>query len=174
LLFQTESQVWASATRILRKPDAAVRREICRLDSPDRILGEITELLTLRVGNRGPQILDFHQPFANEYHLSNFRDTGDPGIANQLGIKSQQPLGFFHIPASGCLPFEQAACPIKFPDPIHIADEFVSSDWPGELDLQVAPRLVNPDAVVLAEAGEEHDPLLEQRSQVSWFGNCRF
>jgi hypothetical protein len=161
LLSQAEPQVWTCAARILRKTDAAVRREVCRLDSPDRVLGQMTKLLTLHVGDRRAQILDFHQPFANEYHQSHFSDAGYPGIANQLGIESQQPLRFFGISAGGCLPFQQAARPIKFSDPINVGDEFISRDWPGELDLQVAPRLVNPDAVILAEAGEKHDPLLE-------------
>ena len=138
-----------------------MRREVCRLDSPDRVLGQMTKFLTLQVADRRAQILDFHQPLTDEYHLSHFSDACDPGIANQLRIECQQPLRFFRISAGGCLPFQQAACPIKFPDPINVGDEFVSIYRSCELDLQVTPRLVNPDAVVLAEAGEEHDPLLE-------------
>src|SRR2546425_1218467 len=36
-----------------------------------------------------------------------------------------------------------------------------STNWPGELDLQVAPRLANADAVVLAEALEQLNTLLQ-------------
>ena len=102
-----------------------MRQEVCRLDSPDRVLGQMTKFLTLQVADRRAQILDFYQSLTDEYHLSHFSDACDPGIANQLRIECQQPLRFFRISAGGCLPFQQAACAIKFPDAINVGDEFV-------------------------------------------------
>ena len=58
-----------------------------RLDPPDRVFDQSCELLPLCVGNCGPEVLNFDQPFADEDHLGYFVDTRHPGIADQLRVK---------------------------------------------------------------------------------------
>jgi hypothetical protein len=43
-----------------------VRAEVGRLDSPDRILSQMTKFLTLFLGDPSAQILNFYESFANE------------------------------------------------------------------------------------------------------------
>lgn len=48
---------------------------------------QLAELAPLLIGDRGVQVLNFDQPFADEYDLSHFGNSGDPGIAKQLRIE---------------------------------------------------------------------------------------
>jgi hypothetical protein len=65
-----------------------MREELGRFDSSDRVFDQVAELAPLLVRDRGTKVLDLNQPFADEYDLSDFGDAGDPGVANQLWIKS--------------------------------------------------------------------------------------
>ena len=48
---------------------------------------------------------------------------------------------------------QQAACAIEFADGVDVGDEVVVfGNWPGELDLQIALRLVDLGTIILAEA----------------------
>ena len=94
--------------------------------------------------------------------LSHFRNTGHPGIANQLRIQSQQSCRFFRVAAGSGFPFEQAARPVQLSNGINIGDEIVlARNWPRELDLQVATRLADANAVVLAESVQKLNALLQ-------------
>src|SRR5205807_7769735 len=60
------------------------------------------------------------------------------------------------------LPFEQAAATVQPSDGIDVRHEFVLvRKWPYKLDLQVAAGLANADAILLAEAVEQLNALLE-------------
>ena len=87
-LVQAQAHIGASATRVLGKPDAAVRQKLCRLDLPDRRVDQFAELAPLFVRDCGSEVLDLNQSLADEVHLRYIRDSGDPGIAEQLGIES--------------------------------------------------------------------------------------
>ena len=79
-----------------------------------------------------------------------------------MRIERQQPIGFFWIAGRGGLPLDQTARAIQFSDGVNIGDEVIlPGQWPLELDLQVALRLANTDAVVLAEPVQELDALLQ-------------
>jgi len=52
----------------------------CRFNQP-------AEFLALLFGDGCLEILDFGVVLAHEHHQGNFGNPGDPGIANQLGIK---------------------------------------------------------------------------------------
>jgi hypothetical protein len=60
LFTQTESQVRACTTGILRKPDTAVPREIRRLDPPNRIFHQSPKLHSLLFANSRSKVLNFH------------------------------------------------------------------------------------------------------------------
>jgi hypothetical protein len=158
---ETKADVGATAARILGKPDTAVRQESRRLNLPNRILDEQAEFLALLFANGCPKVLNFHEALANEDHLGDFGNPGDPGIAHHLGIESQHSSRFLRIAARGGLPLQQALFPIQPSYRIDISDKFIPADATRKLDLHVLPRLWNFYAIFLAEAGEQHNCLLE-------------
>src|SRR5437660_7402373 len=122
----------------------------------------MTEFLPLFVADDSPEVLNLNQPLADKHYLRHFSDPGNPGIANQLGIKRQQSYRFFWIAAGSSFPFEQATPPIEVTDRIDVGHELVvPADWQSEFDLQVAPRLTDADAVILTEAFEQLNALLQ-------------
>ena len=83
-------------------------------------------------------------------------------VADQLGIQHQQSLRFFRIPTGGGLPLQQAAGTVQVSDRVNVGNEVITlRQRPCELDLQVLPGLADPDAVVLSEALEQLDALLQ-------------
>src|SRR5439155_11730711 len=66
------------------------------------------------------------------------------------------------VAAGSGLPLDQAARAVQRSDRVDVGYEVILfRNCPGELDLQVAARLANADAVVLAEPLEELNPLLQ-------------
>src|SRR5438477_2592888 len=115
----------------------------------------MTKLLTLFVADDSLKVLNLNQSFSNKHYLRHLGNTCNPGIANQLRIKRQQPFRFFWIAAGSGFPFEQATLPIEFADCINVGYELVvSANWQGEFYLHVATRLRNTDAVILTETFE--------------------
>ena len=59
-------------------------------DSTRRIVSSTAARIgTLSIGDRGPQVLNFDEAFADEDYLSNFRNSGHPGIADELRVQSE-------------------------------------------------------------------------------------
>ena len=105
--------------------DATVGEKLGRFDPSDRVLNQVAELRALLVTDRGPEVLNLDQPFADKHHLSDVCDTGGPGRADQLRIESQQSGRLFRITAGCSLPFEQAASTVELSDGIHVGHEVV-------------------------------------------------
>ena len=139
-----------------------MRQELCGLDSSDRVLDQPSEFLSLVIGDRGVQILNLDQAFADKYDLGDVGNARHPRVTDQLGIQREQPVGFFRVSARRGFPLEQAALSVKFADGIDVGYEVVlSGDRSIELDLQIASRLANLDTIVLTESVEQHDALPE-------------
>ena len=137
-------------------------QEFGRFDPPDRVFDQTTELLALLVGDGGAEVLNLNQPLADEDDLGDLGNACHPGIANQLWVEGQQATRFLGVAAGGGLPLEQRTHAIQVPDSIDVGHEVIGfRDRSGELDLQVAPGLANPDAVVLAETLQQLNPLLQ-------------
>jgi len=131
-----------------------VRQKVRRLDSADCAFDQATKLLALFVGDGGAQVLNLDQALADKDDLGDVGDTGYPRVADQLRIQRQQCVWFFRVPTGRRLPLEQAGRAVKCPNGIDIGDEVVpSANGPGELDLQIALRPGDLDAIVLAEPG---------------------
>src|SRR5437016_5360289 len=108
------------------------------------------------------KILNLNQSLADEDDLCDFGDAGHPGVANQLRIQSQQSIRFLCVAAGSGLPLDQGARAVQRSDRVDVGYEVILvGNRPPELDLQVAARLANADAVVLAEPLEELDSLLQ-------------
>jgi hypothetical protein len=73
---------------VLGEANAAVWEKLGPIDSPDRMLDELAKLISLRIGDRGLQVLHFHHSLANKDNLGNFGNAGDPRITNQLRVES--------------------------------------------------------------------------------------
>src|SRR5207237_4996047 len=122
----------------------------------------MTKLLTLFVADDSLKVLNLNQSFSNKHYLRHLGNTCNPGIANQLRIKRQQPFRFFWIAAGSGFPFEQATLPLEFADCIDVGHELVvPANWKDKFDLQIAPRLPDADAVFLTETLQQLNPLLQ-------------
>jgi hypothetical protein len=73
---------------------------------------KFAEFLALLIGNGSSQVLQLDHSLANEPHLSDFSNSGDPGIAD----KSQQSFRFLRISACSSVPLNQAVCPFNLAD----------------------------------------------------------
>src|SRR5437870_13721314 len=108
------------------------------------------------------EILNLNQSLADEDDLCDFGDAGDPGVANQLRIQSQQSVRFLCVAAGSGLPLDQGAGAVQLSDRVDVGYEVILfGNGSHELDLQVTAQLANADAVVLAEPLEELNPLLQ-------------
>src|SRR6266853_1408163 len=101
LLTQAKSQVGTTHAGVLWEADAGVRQKAARLNLSNRFLDQRSELLALLLRDRGAQVLNFDQALAHEHHFGYLSNARNPGIANQLRIERQQPLGFFRVTARG-------------------------------------------------------------------------
>ena len=62
-------------------------QELRRFDPVDRVFDELAEFSPLFVGDRGPEVLDFHQTLADENNLSDVRNAGNPLVTDELRIE---------------------------------------------------------------------------------------
>ncbi|MGB8115100.1 MAG: hypothetical protein WCF22_15065 [Candidatus Sulfotelmatobacter sp.] len=139
-----------------------MREEFGGLNPVDSIFDDVSEFFPLLLGDRGSQILDFDLPFPHEYYLGHFRDSRYPRIADELRIQTQQSIWFVRVATGRGLPLQKTAIAIQLPDGIDIGNEVVASGKPlFHLDLQIAMWLPNADAIILAEAGKQHEALFE-------------
>src|ERR1039458_4069447 len=106
LLSETKTHIRTCAARILGEPDPAVGRKVGRFDPTDRALHQAAKLLTLFLRDRGAQVLNLDQAFADENHLGHFRNASDPRVADQLRIQGKQSFRLFWVPAGRRLPLE--------------------------------------------------------------------
>jgi hypothetical protein len=123
----------------------------------------------LIVGDGRPKILDFRQALPHKHDLGYFRYPSHPRITNKPRIKSQQSPGLFRIATRRSLPFQQTRRAIKRPHRIDVSDKLVPPNWARHLDLQVALWLLDLDAIVLAEAHEQLNSLLQHAIPVVAF-----
>src|SRR5438270_8301823 len=108
------------------------------------------------------EILNLNQSLADEDDLCDFGDAGHPGVANQLRVQSQQSIRFLCVAAGSGLPLDQGAGAVQLSDGVDVGYEVIFfGNWSHELDLQVAARLANADAVILAEPLQKLNPLLQ-------------
>src|SRR5438132_1681363 len=84
---EAKPDIGAAGAWVLGETDAAVRQELGRLDLLDGRLDQLTEFAALLIVDGGTQVLNLDQALAHENHLSDFGNSGDPGIANQLWIQ---------------------------------------------------------------------------------------
>src|SRR5437667_1626357 len=79
---EAKPDIGAAGAWVLGETDAAVRQELGRLDLLDGRLDQLTEFAALLIVDGGTQVLNLDQALAHENHLSDFANSGDPGIAN--------------------------------------------------------------------------------------------
>ncbi len=104
-----------------------MRQKFGGLDSTDRAFHQMSKLLPLFLGDRGAQVLNFDHTLTDEYHLGYVRNTRHPGVADELGIQSKQPLRLFWITAGGRFPFQQTTLAVEFPYRVDVGDELIAT-----------------------------------------------
>ena len=102
-------------------------QELRGLNSADGVIDQLAEFVTLFFGDRGSQVLNFNQPLTDENNLGDFRDTGDPRVADKLRIESQQTGWFFWVAIGRSLPLQEAATAIELADGIDIGHEVIAA-----------------------------------------------
>ena len=125
-LVEAEAEEGAGGTGILWEADATMRQEEPGLDPSDCVLDQGCELLPLLVRNRGPEVLHFDQPLADENYLSDFVNAGDPGVADELRIEGGKAGRLFRISGRAGLPLQNAGCAVQFAKGIDVSDKIVA------------------------------------------------
>src|SRR5258707_13276733 len=103
-----EREVQASTAELFSSFDPWVNDSSQLPENP-----KLAEFLALLIGNGSSQALHLDRSLANENHLSDFSNSGDPGIADPLRIKSHR---FLRISACSRVPLNQAVCPFNLAD----------------------------------------------------------
>ena len=83
-----------------------MRLEVSCFDLADGGPHQLAELTPLLVADRGLEILDLGNTLADEGHNRYIGDSADPGVADELRIKGQEPFRLFRVPCRGGLPFQ--------------------------------------------------------------------
>jgi hypothetical protein len=86
---QAQTDIRAGDAGVLGEANAAVRQELGFFNPTNRVLRQLTKLMALFLCDRGPEILDLNESLADENDLSDLRNAGDPGVANELWIEHQ-------------------------------------------------------------------------------------
>jgi hypothetical protein len=87
MITETEANMAAVHTAILRKANAAVGRELRGFYLTDRGGHKLAKFPPLFLGNGCPQVLNLGMMLSNEDDKSDVSDPGRPGIADKLWIK---------------------------------------------------------------------------------------
>src|SRR5260370_22078460 len=111
---------------VLRKANAAMRTKVTCLDLADGCFCEPPEFLTLFFRDRRSQVLDLRRMLSHEDDQGYVRYSGDPGIANQLGIQRKQAFWVFRIATRTSLPIDQAMSTIDFANRVEVIAKFAS------------------------------------------------
>src|SRR6516162_7269529 len=98
----------AAHTPVLRESNAAVWKELSRLDLIDRSLDQLAKLPALSFVDRGLQILNLRCVLSYKYNQGNLRNASHPGITNELWVKSQKTSGLFRVSRGRSFPVDDA------------------------------------------------------------------
>ncbi len=111
---------------------------------------------------RGSKVLNLDHSLPHEDHFRDLGNTGNPGVANQLRIQTQESLGLLRIAAGSGLPFQKAFGAIQYPNCIDVSHKIVGRRYRFcELDLQIPSRLSNADSILLGETIQQLNTLLQ-------------
>ena len=100
-------------TSVLWKANPAVREKMASFNLLDGGFHQLAELPTLFCIDSCLQILNFGRALSNKHHQRDIRDSGHPGVADELRIKRQEAIGLFRIARSCRFPIEDAFRPVQ-------------------------------------------------------------
>jgi len=113
-----------------------MRQEQSGLDPSYRIVNQSRELLPLFLGDRGPQVLNFNESFADKNYLGDLVNSGHPRVADELRIQGGNAHWLFGVSGRGRLPFEDARRAVEFSDGVDIGYKIAArAETPIELNL---------------------------------------
>jgi hypothetical protein len=97
LIPQAEAQMGTADASVLWKTDPAVREKMAGFNLLDGCFYQLAKFPTLFCIDGCVQILNLGRAFADEHHQRNVRDSGHPGVADELGIERQETIGLFWV-----------------------------------------------------------------------------
>src|SRR6516164_6901592 len=151
----------AACASVLRKSNAAVREELPCLDLVDRSLNQLAKLPALLFVDRGLQILNFGCVLSYKYDQGNLRDSGHPGITNELRIEGQKTFRLFRISGGGRFPVDDAFRSIHLSNRIDVRHEIgARRQRAGQLHLKIVFGASDLNAIVLSEPFEQVNRLV--------------
>src|ERR1700676_280524 len=104
----------ATHASVLRKADAAVRRELARFDLAGCRLDQTAVFTPLLVRYGCLQVLNLRNALSNEDNQCNILNSADPGITDHLRIKRHESLRLFRVAARRSFPVDQTLRAVKF------------------------------------------------------------
>jgi len=162
LVIETKPEMRTAHAAVLGEADSAVGRELGSLNLIDRCSHKAAKLHTLLFRDGGLEVLDFRVMFPHKDDERHVRNASDPGIADQLGVKRQQPRWFFGIATGSRLPVHKTSLPIEFADGVNIGHKLIGvGEFPNYLDLEILLWLRNLNSIVLGKALEQMHPLVD-------------
>ena len=105
---------------VLWKANPAVREKMAGFNLLDGCFHQLAKFPTLFFIDGCLQILNFGRAFSNKHHQRDIRDSGHPGIADQLWIERQEAIGLFRIARSCRFPIEDAIRPVQLANRIDV------------------------------------------------------
>ena len=117
----------AADASVLWEANSAVREKMAGFNLLDGCFHQLAKFPTLFFIDGCLQILNFGQAFANKHHQGDIRDSGHPGVADELRIERQETIGLFGIARCCRFPIEDAFRPVQLANRIHVRYKFASA-----------------------------------------------
>jgi hypothetical protein len=131
------------------------------LDLIDRSLNQLAKLPALTFVDRGRQILNLRCVLSYKYDQGNLRNTGHPGITNELRVKSQKTFRLFRISGGGRFSIDDAFCSIHLADRVDVGHEITATkERACQLHLKIPLWASDLNAIVLSEPLEQVNRLM--------------
>src|SRR5579864_7608198 len=148
---------------VLRKANATMGTKVTFLDLIYGGSHEATKFLTLFLGDRRSQVLNFGGMFPDKNDQGYLGNSADPRIANQLRVEGQQAVGPFRVATCRRLPVNQATGAVNLTDGVKISYKLAASGKASQyFHLEIRLRIVDTNAIVLHKSLEQVDSLMQQ------------
>src|SRR6201993_1776 len=112
---------------VLWKADSAVREKMAGFNLLHGGFHQLAKFPALFFVDGCLQILNFGRGLSNKHNQGDIRDSGHPGVADQLWIKRQESIGLFRIALSCRFPIEDAIRPVQLANRIDVRYKFAST-----------------------------------------------
>jgi hypothetical protein len=147
---------------VLWKANSAVRQKMAGFNLLDGGFHQLAKFPALFFVDGCLQILNLRHAPGNKHNQGDIRDSGHPGVADELRIERQETLGLFRIARSGRFPID-AFRPVQLANRIDVRYKLASArKSTRELGLEIPLRVSDSHTIVLGESFEQANALVIQ------------